>query len=226
MARFVLVHGAWHGAWCWERVIPELASRGHDALAVDMPVDEPKAAWNEYADAISNVIDDVPVVLVGHSLAGHVIPIVAERAPVQTTVFLGAGLPIAESFAALMQEQPEHFRPGLVQKMRFADDGATTWDTEDAIEIFYNDCGRTDAEAAVAQLRKQYMNHIDQPYPLEKFPNAPSTYIVCARDEAITPAWQRRVPAELGMDMVEIDASHSPFWSRPADLADILASLV
>src|SRR5687768_15458471 len=104
MARFVLVHGAWHGAWCWSRVIPELSSRGHDAVAVDMPIEQPSAAWSENADAIVDVIahDDVPVVLVGHSLAGHVVPIVAERAPVQTTVFLAGGLPVEESFSALL----------------------------------------------------------------------------------------------------------------------------
>ena len=228
MARFVLVHGAWHGAWCWARVIPELTSRGHDAVAVDMPIDQPGAAWSEYADAVAGVIadDGAPVVLVGHSLGGHVAPIVSERAPVEMTVFLAGGLPVEESFSALLAKHPDHFRPGLVEKMRFAEDGATTWGAEDAVNVFYNDCEQEDAERAVAQLRKQYLNHIEQPYPLAKFPNSPSTYIVCGLDNAITPAWQRRVPAELGMDVIEIDASHSPFWSRPSDLADILASLV
>jgi pimeloyl-ACP methyl ester carboxylesterase len=208
-------------------VIPELSSRGHDAIAVDMPIDEPRAGWSEYADAVVDVIsDDVPVVVVGHSLGGHVIPIVAERAPVQMTVFLAGGLPVEESFSAMMEKHPDHFQPDLVEKLEFAEDGATTWRAEDAIGVFYNDCERQDAERAVAQLRKQYLKQVDQPYPLEKFPNAPSTYIVCTEDRAITPAWQRRVPAELGMDLVEIDASHSPFWSRPSDLAHILASVV
>src|SRR5687768_10806830 len=141
MARFVLVHGAWHGAWCWDRVIPELGSRGHSAVAVDMPVDEPTAGWNEYADAVTRAIaDDVPVVLVGHSLGGHVVPIVAERARVERTVFLAGGLPVEESFSALLKNHPDHFQPGLISRMQFAEDGASTWPVADAIDVFYNDC--------------------------------------------------------------------------------------
>jgi pimeloyl-ACP methyl ester carboxylesterase len=227
MSLFALVHGAWHGAWCWERLIPELEARGHRAVAMDLPIEDPSADWHAYADAVVAAIGDASdeVVLVGHSMGGHVIPFVAERRPVAHSVFLAAGLPVEESFGALLANQPDHFQPNLIGRLRFAEDGATSWGEEDALSVFYNDCAPEDAQPAIKRLRKQYMNQADQPYGLASFPNSPSTYIACARDEGINPAWARRVVPTLDMNLIEIDSSHSPFWSRPAELADILTSL-
>ena len=85
----MLVHGAWHGGWCWERLIPELAARGHDAIAMDLPVEDGSATFEDYASVVIEVAasatDDV--VLVGHSLGSMVIPLVAAARPVAATVF-------------------------------------------------------------------------------------------------------------------------------------------
>ena len=72
MSTFVLVHGAWHGAWCWERLIPELNHRGHRAIAMDLPCDELDAGLGDYADAAAAACAgiDEPVVVVGHPLPG------------------------------------------------------------------------------------------------------------------------------------------------------------
>ena len=48
MATFGLVHGAWHGAWCWDLLIPELERRGHSAVAMDLPCEDPKASFSDY----------------------------------------------------------------------------------------------------------------------------------------------------------------------------------
>src|SRR3954471_22391695 len=53
MATFALVHGAWHGKWCWERLVPELESRGHRAIAMDLPTDDPGATFETYADVVA-----------------------------------------------------------------------------------------------------------------------------------------------------------------------------
>ena len=79
MTTFALVHGAWHGAACWARVVPELERRGHHAVAMDLPCDDPRAGVREYGDAVLAALhgagDDV--VVVGHSLGGLTIPVVA-----------------------------------------------------------------------------------------------------------------------------------------------------
>ena len=226
MTRFVLVHGAWHGAWCWSKVVPLIEERGHSAVAMDLPIEDPSAGWSTYADSVIGAIGDADgdVVLVGHSMGGHVIPVVAERRPVTRCVFLAAGMPVEESFAALMTKHPDHFGEGLMPKLVFAEDGGTSWRPDDAIEIFYHDCDEQDAREAVAQLRTQYI-HLEESYPIGEFPNSPATYIVCTGDRAISPDWGRRITSELGMEKIEIDASHSPFWSKPAELADVLVSL-
>src|SRR5215218_4055369 len=76
MTTFGLVHGAWHGAWCWEQLIPELERLGHRAVAMDLPCDDPSATYSSYADVIVDALVDEPddVVLVAHSMGGLSMP--------------------------------------------------------------------------------------------------------------------------------------------------------
>jgi pimeloyl-ACP methyl ester carboxylesterase len=83
-ARFVLVHGAFHGAWCWDRLTPELERLGHTAVAVDLPgcgdrLGE-KASLASWRGALRDVIEDGDV-LVGHSMGGFVISLAADEVP-------------------------------------------------------------------------------------------------------------------------------------------------
>lgn len=97
--RFVLVHGGFHGAWCWERLIPELQRRGHTTLAVDLPghgkrADE-EATLAGYRDAVVEVIEPGDV-LVGHSMGGFVTSLAADATVdlVSHVVYLAAALPV------------------------------------------------------------------------------------------------------------------------------------
>ncbi len=58
MALFVLVHGAWHGAWSWERLAPELRTRGHDVLAIALPSEDVSAGCARYAEILVDTIGD------------------------------------------------------------------------------------------------------------------------------------------------------------------------
>ncbi len=89
MSTFVLVHGAWHGAWCWEKVVPLLQEAGHGVVVPDlpghgedgMPISE--LSMRGYADRVIRTVDEQPepVVLVGHSMGGIVVSLVAEARP-------------------------------------------------------------------------------------------------------------------------------------------------
>jgi pimeloyl-ACP methyl ester carboxylesterase len=96
--RFVLIHGGFHGAWCWSTTVSELERLGHEAVAIDMPGhgdrvgDESTAASR--LDAVVSVLQPGDV-LVGHSGGGFDITIAADAAPdlVGHVIYLAAALP-------------------------------------------------------------------------------------------------------------------------------------
>src|SRR6202521_652128 len=93
---FVLVHGAYHGAWCWDALRRELVVDGHTTSAVDLPCEDPQAGGERYADEVVHSMPKTAegVVLVGHSLAGLTIPVVAGRTRTLMTIYLCALLPV------------------------------------------------------------------------------------------------------------------------------------
>jgi pimeloyl-ACP methyl ester carboxylesterase len=213
---FGLVHGAWHGAWCWDGVVDELARRGHRGVAVDLPCEDPDAGIDEYAATVVDRLRGVDgdVVLVGHSLGGVTIPVVAERRPVAGLVFLCALLPTpGEPFAA----DADTFCPDFPR-------GRGTQETEAAIEFFFHDLPRAEAEAAARQLRRQRAAPFERPNPLRSWPpGGPSRYVLCREDRVVNPDWSRRVAVErLGVTPIELDGGHSPMLSGPVELVDLL----
>src|SRR6478609_9830058 len=95
MTTFALVHGAWHGAWCWERLSPLLQQAGHDVVTMDLPSEDGTATFDTYADVVCAALAgrDEDVVLVGHSYGGNTVPLVAARRPVRHLVYLCAMIP-------------------------------------------------------------------------------------------------------------------------------------
>lgn len=228
MSVFCLVHGHWHGAWCWQRLIGELESRGHQAVAMDLPCETLDAGCARNAEVVAASLagrgDDV--LLVGHSAGGLTIPIVAGTVPVRRLVFIAALLPdvgssLAQQFAG---------DPGIIDpEFAFIDDGdgLCSIDAKLAPGFFYNDCTEDDAAWATARLRRQTMTTITETSPLTSWPDTPRTYIVTGRDRVIAPAWQRRAARErLGAELIDFpDSGHSPFLSRPAELAAVLSDV-
>ena len=97
--RFVLIHGGYHGAWCWDRLTPELEELGHQAVAIDLPgcnerVEEP-ASLKSWRGALRDVIEEGDV-LVGHSMGGFAISLGADEVPdkIGRLIYLSAAVPI------------------------------------------------------------------------------------------------------------------------------------
>jgi pimeloyl-ACP methyl ester carboxylesterase len=226
---FVLVHGAWHGAWAWDLVLPALRGAGHTAVAVDLPVDNLAVDASGYAAAIAASIERAGLrspVVVGHSLSGMAIPLVPVLAPVGALVYLGALVPSpGETMSAVFAREGVR---GDVRPFMDADgDGRSRWATaEGAIRILYHDCGETVARAAAARLRAQSPAPFDEPCPLERFPDVPATYVLMREDRMILPEWSRRAaPARLGLEPVEIGGGHSPMLADPEGLTALLVRL-
>ena len=225
MSTFVLVHGAWHGAWCWERLEPELAELGHRSIAMDLPIEDGSATFADYAqtviDAASGEDDDI--VLVGHSLGAMVVPLVAAARPAAAVVSLCGVIP---KFGGMpWDDAPEMAEPGTFDATVTNPDGSTRWPTvEAATKAFYPDCTPEDAAWAFAHLRNLNNKSLwDRPYPLDAWPDGRRVAIVGLDDGAVTMEFSRHVcSTRLGVEPIELPGGHSPFLARPKALADAL----
>ena len=228
MTLFGLIHGAWHSGAHWDRLIPEIEARGHRAVAIDLPCETRFVAG--YVDPASRAIEaarrDDEVVVVGHSLGGYTTPHVADAVAAQHRVYLCAllqspGKTLAETFAA----ETGAITDEVFLHTKDNGDGSLSWDLGAAKNAFYHDCSAVDAEWAASLLRPQNINLEDGPGPVD-LRSGPSTYVLCKGDRVVSPEWsRRRVPEWMGVDPIELDGSHSPFISRPAEVADILVSV-
>ena len=226
---FVLVHGAWHGAWCWELLVAELDRRGSRAIALDLPSDDPDADASRYAELVAAECERAggPVTLVGHSLAGLVLPRVAMIRPVERYVFVGGAIPLpGHSFAEQFALEPLKQEPDM--HATEADELERSYwpDPERAIAGLYHDCPRELAEWAASKLRPQARAAPREEFATDELPALEGGYVISREDRMFAPDWMRTAARErLGMEPVEIDGGHSPMLSRPAELADLLISI-
>jgi len=233
MSLFALIHGGAHGGWCWELVTPELSRRGHRVVAPDLPFEQEDAGAAEWARTVIAAIDsavspdDDDVVVVGHSLAGLAVPVVASWRPIRRMVYLAAQVPVpGERYVDYLATQPDAVifdgTPRPDDELPSA--GGVSWRA--AREGFYQDLDEGAARRAWERLRPQGMTVFTEVCPIETWPDTPSTYILMRDDRAVGPDWSRRVTRErLGSEPIELDGGHSPFYAQPARLAEILADL-
>lgn len=227
MSTFIFLHGAWHGAWCWHRLLPEMEARGHRSVVMDLPVEDGDATFEDYANAVlaSYPADLEDGVLVGHSLGAMVLPLVAASRPPSLMVFL-CGL-IPNVAGKPWHDAPPMGRPDAYQTKTLADGSSIFPTYESARATFYADCDPQDARWAFQRLRPQNSRSLwDRPYPLGQLPETPRTAIAAVEDAAITIEFSRAVTKpRLGVNPIEIAGAHSPFLARPRELADLLDQL-
>jgi pimeloyl-ACP methyl ester carboxylesterase len=206
MARFVLVHGAWHGAWCFAEVVRGLERRGHGAVAVDLPCQEVGLTPHDYARLVGPQED---AIVLGHSLGAQTAALVPARA----RVYLGALLPVDDAGS-------DAFAAGFGGTRRDELDRSYWPDAETCAARMYPDCTRAQSDWAFAKLRRQAR------CPLITAPFGPGDIVIATmRDAAIDAAWQVAAAKRHDARLIELDAGHSPFITQPDELAALLASL-
>lgn len=225
---FALVHGAYHGAWCWDLLRHELQLNGHTTSAVDLPCEHPDAGAERYADLVVAAIPEgaAEIVLVGHSLGGLTIPVAASMRPTLATVYLCALVPVP---GLSFDGQEVNIRTGFLTSHRAIGnaDGSASWPAAGAIEVFYQDCDPQVARDAAARLRRQFWRVTQEVTPLREWPAAGSAYIICTGDRMVSVDYGRRASRNvLGIEPVEMPGGHSPFLSRPKELAGVLEQVV
>ena len=232
-----MVHGAWHGAWCWYKVVPLLQSAGHTVIAPDLPslgMDRTplsQVSLDTWVEHICHVVDTAsePVVLVGHSRGGIIISEVAERRSdkIALLVYLAAYLlrdgesllPVAQSDGSSL------VFPNLVVS---EDQTSCTIKPQAINEVFYADCSDEDVTLAATLLAPEALAPALTPIHVtdEGFGRVPRVYIECLHDKAIPLALQRQMYATLPCQkVISIDTDHSPFLSAPQKLTESLIAL-
>jgi pimeloyl-ACP methyl ester carboxylesterase len=215
------MHGAWHDPSCWDELVIRLRARGHEAVAPELPFDDPGAGFEARVspalEALRNAAE--PVVVVGHSMGSGYAPLVAIVQPGSLLVHLCPRLgPFAEPPGA-----PARFREGVpFPKERH--DGTSVWDPEVAIEFLYRRLPAATARALAARLRP--LAPVAGEYPLHEHPKVQTALVYAADDEIFEPSWERFMARELlGIEPVEIRGGHFAMLEDPEALCDVLERL-
>ena len=240
---YVLVHGAWHGAWCWYKVVPLLEAKGNKVIAMDLPGHGQDKTivgdvqLSDYVDKVVGVVRSLkgPVILVGHSMAGVVIAQAAEglgKEKVEQLIFLDAFMPSdGESVFSLAEKagranaKLSDAKPGisLTESLIFSSDQKTSKiKPENAVELFYHDCSAEDIAFAQKNLGWQSMACLATPVKVTvgRYGAIPKVYILCtAAKDLDKSSLVNNVPSQK---VSKLQSSHSPFFSMPEALVKIL----
>jgi pimeloyl-ACP methyl ester carboxylesterase len=237
MSTYVLIHGAWHGGWCWRKVVPLLEAKGHRVLAPDLPghgddkTPTATVTLKSYADRICEIAgaQAEPVILAGHSMGGVAITQAGDNCPKQITalVYVCAFLPRnGDALATWASQDPASMVNPSTTALRT--DGAIDFKPEHSREAFYGNCSDADAAFAQSRLVAQAGAPIGTPVvtTAERWGRIPRYYVECARDRALTQKLQRAMQNDSPCRQTfSIDTDHSPFFSAPEQLAEILSRI-
>ena len=239
MARIVLVHGAFGGAWCWTRVIEPLELAGHTVEALDLPGggDDRTPVEGVTLEACAARVCEVlaskpePALLVGLSMGGVVITPAASsrRDRVRQLVFVCAFMPANGQSLLDLTRLPE----GRADKIQAnsvidGDPPVVTLPAEAAAEAIYNRCDEATIAWAIERRRPQPLAPFSTPVTVDEtvLASIPRSYVLTTQDQSIPPQLQRRMIAEHPCRKVfELDADHAPYFSATGELVAALLEL-
>ncbi len=219
MASFVLVPGAGGMAWYWHRVIPLIREGGHDAIAVDLPGDDPHAGLAAYADIVTRASEGrSAIILVAQSLAGFTAPLVCARTPVAMLVFVNAMIPKPGETAgawwgatgAIEARQQAAARHGYPSEF-------------DAQTYFLHDVPQDVLRAGPKPPREEAETIFAEPCQFQRWPDIP-IHVLAGREDRFFPVeFQRRVARErLAKEVDELPGGHLIALSNPDGLSERL----
>jgi len=236
-ATIMLVHGACHASWCWDRAVPMLRQAGHRVVTPDLPGrgDRGKPGWRwtlkAYADAI---IEDArqtggPVIAVGHSMGGPVISAAAQAAPelFERLAYVSAFLPVdGDSLASIAAMDKDSDLPGASSVAWLK--GVVTINPDRLKPVYYGDCSDADLDWVRPRLVPESLRPSVTKLRLgENFQSVPRSYIRCTQDRGLSIQMQDRLIARQPCQHVAtLEASHSPFLSMPDQFVKALLSVI
>ncbi|MEQ1753683.1 MAG: alpha/beta fold hydrolase [Micropepsaceae bacterium] len=235
MARFLFLHGSWHGAWCWHKVLPFIQQRKHIASAIDLPGRGRCPAIPAFV-SLEKMVDaaerglapEGKTTVVVHSRNGIVASALAERVPdrIARTIYLASFmLPPGRRVLDYVPDR-ESMMSGNVTFNRM---GMWDWLNPEVYgEALYADCSESDIELARALLVREPVRPALTRLKLTaaRYGRVPRDYIRLTQDRAVSTALQDRLINDAGAERVEsIDASHSAYFSQPEKLSQSILKL-
>jgi len=237
MKTFILIHGSWHSSWNWHKVIPHLEQAGHRAMAIDLPgMGRDKTPIQDVkmkstVEKICQLIDGIEgkVILVGHSKNGIMISQAAEYRPqkIEKLIYLAAYLipngKTQREYSA--RDEGGWLKPYVTQH---PETNSHTLHPDIYKQGLYHDCDEDITEMAKCILSNEPVESGFTPLHLtnKNFNSVPRYYIECTEDRAVTPYIQRVMYTETACKKVySMNTSHSPFFSKPRELAEILCDI-
>jgi len=212
MASFVLVHGAGDSSWYWHLVVPELERAGHQVVTPDVPEGEGTLeAWTEEVVAAGQSLPR-PLVVVAQSFGALAGTLAAHRLAADLLVLVAGMVPERG-------ESPDDWWAGTA----YAESGADG--TLDTRAMFFHDVPAEVGDEAVRRGRDATLTDLDRAWPLDTVTGVPTRFVLGTQDRFFPPDWLRQVVRDrLGIEPDEVEASHCPALSRPAELAELLLS--
>ena len=239
MASSLMIHGAWHGGWCFDRLRAPLAAAGHVMAAPDLPGMGGDAralgavsleGWAAFVVEEARKLPG-PVILCGHSRGGLVISQAAELAPelFSDLVYIsGALVPDGKSLYDVIGAALEGDDFGAALSP-VAEGLGLLFDAHAAIPVFYNQCAPADQTRSAERLVAEPVRPLGTALRLSdaRYGRVPRHYVECANDQCFPLAAQRAMQAALPCDhVVTLASDHSPFLCVPEQLAAALIEIV
>lgn len=236
---FILVHGAWQGAWAWDTIIPRLRQAGHDAIALDMPgnghhqMAPGEVDLHKYAAHVVQTIDKTagPLILIGHSMGGISVSQACELRPERIALAIYLAAFLLPDGMSVLEFYKLHLQPGMRgahARVSYDDAGLlSTIDPVAAVEVFYHKADRELAEAAAQRLTPQPEGARNSKLQLsaERFGSVPRVYIEAREDRSVHPPLQRKMQ-EMSpcLEVYGLDSDHAPQLSDPDGLTALIVT--
>jgi pimeloyl-ACP methyl ester carboxylesterase len=240
MARFVLVHGAFAGAWAWGPLTERLEAAGHTVEALDLPgsgedrTPVAEVTLDACVERLCEVLrtGEEPAVVVPNSMGGVITTMAAARCPerVAAIVYVAAFVPEDGESLLDLTRLPEGAGDQVQANVVIeGEPPVATMPDEASGDALYGSCSPDVAAWAIAHQRPQAVAPYATPVSLDAgdaFDAIPRSYVLCKRDRAIPPPLQRLMLERAGCEeVIELDTDHSPQLSATAELAQALDRL-
>lgn len=234
---FLLVHGAWHGSWCWKKIIPQLKKAGHTILSPDLPgrgdskMPHATIILSTYVDFLKDLVKSVPekIIIVGHSFGGMIISQLAEEIPnkISHLIYVCGFLPQNGQSLMEIAKSINHTEQPAVMQVDHS--GSTiSLKTSELPQLFFNCCALEDQQWAIDRICPEPLIPMTIKVVLREaeFDKIPKTYIECTKDRALIPHAQKIMYLQSSCNIVTLPTDHSPFFSMPEALANAMLNCV